>query len=163
MAPEYLANGRLTEKADIYSFGVLLLEIVTGTQNNKGQYTDFSYSVVAKAWKHFQLGTMEEIYDPNLMLSDDNRSNKSVKNEVSRVVHIGLLCTQESRSLRPSMWKVLEMLKRKDEDLPAPTPPPFMDENTMEFNDRSENEWHPINAAGTDSIATITHSSFYPR
>ncbi|PPD96978.1 hypothetical protein GOBAR_DD06004 [Gossypium barbadense] len=163
MAPEYLANGRLTEKADIYSFGVLLLEIVTGTQNNKGQYTDYSYSVVAIAWKHFQLGTMEEIYDPNLMLSDDNRSNKSVKNEVSRVVHIGLLCTQESRSLRPSMWKVLEMLKRKDEDLPAPTPPPFMDENTMEFNDRSENEWHPINAAGTDSIATITHSSFYPR
>ncbi|TYI29954.1 hypothetical protein ES332_A05G351900v1 [Gossypium tomentosum] len=163
MAPEYLANGQLTEKADIYSFGVLLLEIVTGTQNNKGQYTDYSSSVVAIAWKHFQLGTVEEIYDPNLMLSDDNQSNKSVKNEVSRVVHIGLLCTQESRSLRPSMWKVLEMLKRKDEDLPAPTPPPFMDENTMEFNDRGEKEWHPINAAGTDSIATITRSSFYPR
>lgn len=98
------------------------------------------------------------------MLSDDNQSNRSVKNEVSRVVHIGLLCTQESRSLRPSMRKVLEMLKRKDgEYLPAPTPPPFMDESTMEFNDHSENECHPINAAGTDSIATITHSSFYPR
>lgn len=35
LAPEYLAQGRLTEKVDVYSFGVLVLEIVTGVRNNK--------------------------------------------------------------------------------------------------------------------------------
>lgn len=40
MAPEYIANGQLTEKVDVYSFGVLVLEIVSGVQNNKFQSDD---------------------------------------------------------------------------------------------------------------------------
>lgn len=40
MAPEYLAQGRLTEKVDVYSYGVLILEIVSGVQNNKFQLDD---------------------------------------------------------------------------------------------------------------------------
>lgn len=34
MAPEYLVRGRLTEKVDVYSFGVLVIEVATGTRNN---------------------------------------------------------------------------------------------------------------------------------
>ncbi|KAK8579504.1 hypothetical protein V6N12_069828 [Hibiscus sabdariffa] len=162
MAPEYLANGQLTEKADVYSFGVLLLEIITGKQNNRSKDTDYSDSIIATAWSHFQAGTAEEIYDPNIMLNDNSQWSDA-KNQIYRVLHIGLLCTQEVRSLRPSMSKVLQMLTKKEEDLPAPTCPPFMDEKTMEFNDASENDSYPLYAGGDDSIATVGHSSFYPR
>lgn len=46
MAPEYLAHGQLTEKADIYSFGVLIMEIITGMQNNRIQSAECSDSLV---------------------------------------------------------------------------------------------------------------------
>ncbi|KAE8663854.1 Cysteine-rich receptor-like protein kinase 2 [Hibiscus syriacus] len=156
MAPEYLAHGQLTEKVDVYGFGVLLLEIVLGKQNNMSKATEYSDSIVAVAWKRFQLGTVEEIYDPNLVL------HGNAQDEVARAVQIGLLCTQEIPSLRPSMSKVLQMLTKK-EDLPAPTNPPFMDEKTMEFNGTIESKCYPLNGVDDDSIATVTHSSFYAR
>ncbi|KAE9449925.1 hypothetical protein C3L33_18167, partial [Rhododendron williamsianum] len=162
MAPEYLAHGQLTEKVDVYSFGVLLLEIVTGRQNNKSKSAEYSESLVIIAWKHFQQGTVEELFDPNLTLHNYHH-NPSVKNEVLRVIHIGLLCTQEAPSLRPSMSKALQMLAKTNEHLPPPSNPPFVDEKTMELNDTCENPAHPLNGDNSASVASVSHSSFYPR
>ncbi|XP_071927926.1 cysteine-rich receptor-like protein kinase 2 [Coffea arabica] len=161
MAPEYLAHGQLTDKADVYSFGVLLLEIVSGRQNNRSKTTEYSDSLVTIAWKHFLQGKVEELFDPNLMLQ--NYLNMNVRAEVLRVVHIGLLCTQEIPSLRPSMSTALPMLAKKDEQLPTPTNPPFIDESTMELNDTFENPHHPFRHGDSASNASLSHSSFYPR
>lgn len=46
MAPEYLAHGQLTEKVDVYSFGVLLLEIVSGRQNNRSKAAEYTDSLI---------------------------------------------------------------------------------------------------------------------
>ncbi|KAK3028206.1 hypothetical protein RJ639_039489 [Escallonia herrerae] len=157
MAPEYLAHGQLTEKADVYSFGVLLLEIVTGRQNNRSKTSEYSESLVTIAWRHFQQGTVEELFDANLTLHNYHN------NEILRVVHVGLLCTQEIPSLRPSMSKALNMLAKKEEHLPPPTNPPFIDEKTMELNDPNENPSYPVNATNSDSVATVSNNSFHPR
>ncbi|KAI3817531.1 hypothetical protein L1987_11326 [Smallanthus sonchifolius] len=91
MAPEYLAHGQLNEKADVYSFGVLILEVVTGLENNKSKTTEYTDSLSSTAWKHFKQGTIEEIFDPNLMMHV--YPNINFQQDAIRAVHVGLLCT----------------------------------------------------------------------
>ncbi|KAK4741422.1 hypothetical protein SAY87_025010 [Trapa incisa] len=162
MAPEYLAHGQLTEKADVYSFGVLLLETVSGRQNNRTNTAEYSESIITIAWNHFQDGTVDELFDPNLMLSS-YPTNSIIKNEVRRVIQIGLLCTQEAPSLRPSMSRVLLMLTKTDEVLPQPSNPPFMDDKTMELNEAFEEQSSTPSPKASKSIATVSSSSFRPR
>nr|XP_043613226.1 cysteine-rich receptor-like protein kinase 2 [Erigeron canadensis] len=153
IAPEYLAHGHLTEKADVYSFGVLVLEVVSGMENNSSKITEYLDSLVSTAWKHFKHGTVEKLFDPNLMMH--KYPNNNFQKDVKRVVHIGLLCIQEAPSLRPSMSVALRMLTKDDEALPVPSVPPFIDEETMELN---------ITQTLLDSsVATVSRNRSYPR
>lgn len=115
---------------------------------------------MVQAWNHFQKRTVEEIFDPNLMLH--NYSTINIKNEILRAIHVGLLCTQEIPSLRPVMSKALLMLVGK-EHLPPPTNPPFMDDKTMEFNDLSLDTSPILNHDSEASVGNISHSLFLPR
>ncbi|KAF8725766.1 hypothetical protein HU200_020319 [Digitaria exilis] len=120
MAPEYIVHGQLTEKADIYSYGVLVLEIVTGRKNhNSVASSSEGLSLMALIWKHYNAGTLMELLDPNL-------HEQCSEEEAIQVFHIGLLCAQASPNVRPPMWKVVEMLSSKGKLLPRPTQPPFI-------------------------------------
>nr|CAB3463805.1 unnamed protein product [Digitaria exilis] len=117
---EYIVHGQLTEKADIYSYGVLVLEIVTGRKNhNSVASSSEGLSLMALIWKHYNAGTLMELLDPNL-------HEQCSEEEAIQVFHIGLLCAQASPNVRPPMWKVVEMLSSKGKLLPRPTQPPFI-------------------------------------
>ncbi|XP_073119833.1 cysteine-rich receptor-like protein kinase 46 [Henckelia pumila] len=121
MSPEYLVEGRLTEKLDVYSYGVLVLEIMSGERNNQYKHDDSLDTLVTMAWRHYQMGKVASIIDSTLDIED--------LNEAQRIIEIALLCTQESPDLRPTMGKVVEFLAKKDLILPAPTKPPFVQES----------------------------------
>ncbi|KAG8067053.1 hypothetical protein GUJ93_ZPchr0005g14873 [Zizania palustris] len=119
MAPEYIVHGQLTEKADIYSYGVLVLEIITGRKSlNSVASSAEGHSLMSLIWKHYSEGTVMELLDPNLR-------EQCTEEEAVKVFHVGLLCSQASPNLRPPMWKVVEMLGSRAE-LPRPTQPPFI-------------------------------------
>ncbi|KAF8037101.1 hypothetical protein BT93_B0116 [Corymbia citriodora subsp. variegata] len=128
MAPKYLVRGQLTEKADVYAFGVVVLEILRGRKNSI--HTQGSSSVLQSVWKHYKSNNLAACIDPAL------RGEFPVL-EASNVIQIGLLCTQASMVLRPSMSEVVEMLHDKDCVVPQPKQPPFL--NASVLYDKSSN------------------------
>lgn len=121
MAPEYLVRGKLTEKADVYSFGVLLIEVISGKRNSA--YSFDESSVIQLVWNLYMSNRITEAVDSAL-------EGRCRREDVSRVLQIGLLCTQASDELRPSMSMVVKMLT-DNYALPSPTQPPFINSNTQ--------------------------------
>ncbi|KAE8680899.1 Cysteine-rich receptor-like protein kinase 42 [Hibiscus syriacus] len=121
MAPEYLIRGQLSEKADVYSFGVLVLEIVCGKKNSS--FTK-SGSLLQTVWTLHKSYALAEAVDPCI------RDEMSAK-EAPGVLQVGLLCTQASVLLRPSMAEVVQMLTDKDYEIPMPNQPPFLNANVL--------------------------------
>ncbi|GJW93012.1 cysteine-rich receptor-like protein kinase 2, partial [Tanacetum coccineum] len=158
MAPEYISHGKLTEKVDVYSFGVLVLEVVTGMPNRGIQTSEYTRSLVSIAWEHFKKGSVEELVDPKLTLN--KKTNSKMIKEVQSVVHIGFLCIQEVASLRPTMSMVLQMLSKNIEPLPSPANPPYLTETSMQLNDEIA-QLHRVD--NPDSVPTVSDSSGIPR
>ncbi|KAI7731215.1 hypothetical protein M8C21_030815 [Ambrosia artemisiifolia] len=104
MAPEYALWGYLTYKADVYSFGVLALEIVAGKNNMKYRPKEDYVSLLDLAVVLKEKGTLLDLVDSRLA-SDYN------KIEAERMMRIALLCTNQSPALRPTMSEVVNMLE----------------------------------------------------
>ncbi|XP_016648142.1 PREDICTED: cysteine-rich receptor-like protein kinase 10 [Prunus mume] len=103
MPPEYAMYGQFSVKSDMYSLGVLILEIVTGKKNTNFYNSDRGEDLLSYAWRHWRDGTPLELLDPNLRDSYE-------KTEVIRCVHIGLLCVQGNPDERPTMQSIVLML-----------------------------------------------------
>ncbi|KAJ6728728.1 CYSTEINE-RICH RECEPTOR-KINASE-LIKE PROTEIN [Salix koriyanagi] len=63
MAPEYALQGHFSVKIDVFSFGVLVLEIVTGKKNSFRNGDDIEH-LISHAWKNWREGTAQDIIDP---------------------------------------------------------------------------------------------------
>ncbi|KAK9113698.1 hypothetical protein Syun_020495 [Stephania yunnanensis] len=120
LAPEYLIRGQLTEKADVYSFGVLIIEIVCGRKNN----AFVEDSVLHMVWNHYNSKSMHECVDFNL-------SGDFPTEQASKVLQIGLLCTQAKATLRPFMSEIVQMLTDNDYNIHEPRQPPFLNSSVV--------------------------------
>ncbi|KAI3437307.1 uncharacterized protein J3R85_005440 [Psidium guajava] len=118
MAPEYAMEGRFSEKSDVFSFGILLLEIVSGRRNSSFHEEDQCLSLLGLAWKLWNEDNALELVDPNIPVT-------SFAIELSRCINVGLLCTQERAKDRPSVSTVISMINSEIVDLPRPKQPAF--------------------------------------
>ncbi|KAI3909861.1 hypothetical protein MKW92_048516, partial [Papaver armeniacum] len=115
MAPEYIMHGKFSVKSDVFSFGVLILEIVSGQKNSSFYKTDIARDLLSYAWRHWNNGSAIQILDPTL------KDTCSI-NEVQRCIHVGLLCVQENvadRPLMPSIVLMLNSYSAINPDLPS--------------------------------------------
>ncbi|XP_002448589.2 G-type lectin S-receptor-like serine/threonine-protein kinase At4g27290 isoform X2 [Sorghum bicolor] len=116
MSPEYVMEGAFSVKSDTYSFGVLLLEMVSGLKISSPHRIEGFSNLIEYAWNLWRDGNIEDFVDSSLMESCS-------LDEVARCIHIGLLCVQNSPNCRPLMSEVVFMLENKTTALPSPKKP----------------------------------------
>ncbi|KAF7120339.1 hypothetical protein RHSIM_Rhsim13G0160900 [Rhododendron simsii] len=119
MSPEYALRGQFSIKSDVFSFGLLVLEIISG-KKNYNFYQDGAAGLVSYAWKLWTRGTPLDLMDPTL-------EGSYARNKVTRCIHISLLCIQDDPGARPSMATVVQMLNGDSATLALPQKPVFVD------------------------------------
>ncbi|KAG6528971.1 hypothetical protein ZIOFF_011163 [Zingiber officinale] len=111
MAPEYLSRGVFSFKSDVFSFGVIVLEIISGKKNrvfSQTSQTDTNLNLlgyVNKLWKE----------ERSLEIVDDTLNQSYPTEEVLRCIQMSLLCVQDNSNDRPTMTKVMAMLTSDDQ------------------------------------------------
>ncbi|CAL5410951.1 unnamed protein product [Camellia sinensis] len=118
MSPEYAMHGQFSVKSDVFSFGVLVLEIISGKKNNTFYQSECAEDLLSYAWKLWR-------EERPLELMDSTLEGSYSRNEVIRCIHIGLLCVQEDPDARPSMATVVVMLNSYSVTLSIPQQPAF--------------------------------------
>ncbi|KAL0009479.1 hypothetical protein SO802_010981 [Lithocarpus litseifolius] len=107
-------EGQFSVKSNVFSFGVLILEIVSGkiTCLHNGENREY---LLSYAWKNWMEGTATNLIDPTL--------RDSQITEIMRCIHTGLLCVQKQPVARPNMTSVVAMINSDSITLPVPTQP----------------------------------------
>ncbi|CAM8964111.1 unnamed protein product [Rhodiola kirilowii] len=113
LAPEWITNYAISEKSDVYSYGMVLLEIMGGRKNFDPTMSSEKSHFPTFAFKMLEQGTLLNIFDPQLLLSQNDE-------RVTIALKVALWCIQDDMQLRPSMSKVVQMLERV---CPVSTPP----------------------------------------
>ncbi|KAH6836329.1 hypothetical protein C2S53_006358 [Perilla frutescens var. hirtella] len=139
MSPEYAIDGLFSIKSDVFSFGVLVLEAVSGKRNRGFFIKDENLNLLGHAWTLYKQGKSYKLVDASL----GDSLNLS---EALRSIHVGLLCVQRCAEDRPSMSSVVFMLGN-DIALPQPKCPGFFAERDVHATSTAPN---------SDNQVTIT-------
>ncbi|XP_019196489.1 PREDICTED: G-type lectin S-receptor-like serine/threonine-protein kinase At4g27290 [Ipomoea nil] len=150
MSPEYVVDGNFSVKSDVFSLGVILLELISGRKNRAFHDSDHHHNLLGHAWLLWNDGNPLE-------LMDNCVRDSYVESQVLRCIHVALLCVSKLPEDRPTMASVVFMLENEEVALPKPKEPGF-------FVERNSTE-----ASSTDKerccyeIAMITFSTLEGR
>ena len=161
MAPEYAIFGNVSPKIDIFSFGVLILKIVTRRKNNSSDDYNNTVNLLSDVYNCWTKDMTLQIVDKSL--------NVYSKSEVLRCIHIGLLCIQEDPDDRPNISSVVLMLTRDRVKLQPPRQPAFFfarDSSSVFEHTRHGNyiyDKSDVIVEDNFSVNEVTNTDPYPR
>ncbi|XP_058754083.1 cysteine-rich receptor-like protein kinase 10 [Vicia villosa] len=113
MSPEYAMHGQFSEKSDVFSFGVIILEIISSKTNTRSLLFDSDDDLLGHAWKQWMNQTPLELVDQDIKESCNH-------SELVKCIQIGLLCVQEKHDDRPTMATIVSYLTSPSAELPFP-------------------------------------------
>ncbi|XP_031276255.1 LRR receptor-like serine/threonine-protein kinase FEI 1 [Pistacia vera] len=119
LAPEYLQSGRATEKTDVYSFGVLLLELVTGKRPTDPAFVKRGLNVVGWMNTLLKENRLDDVVDKGCPDAD--------LETVEAILEIAARCTDANPDDRPSMNQVLQLL---EQEVMSPCPSEFYESHS---------------------------------
>ncbi|KAF7150711.1 hypothetical protein RHSIM_Rhsim02G0113100 [Rhododendron simsii] len=139
MPPEYAKFGRFSVKTDVFSFGVLILEIVSGKKYSGYGGPEHVEHLISYAWKKWRQGKASRLIDDTLVGGSES--------EKMRCIHIGLLCVQENVAKRPTMAAVVLMFNSFSMCLPSPSKPGFFVGSSTEPDTALGNRFPPVTSS----------------
>ncbi|KAK9937524.1 hypothetical protein M0R45_014306 [Rubus argutus] len=148
ISPEYATDGLYSIKSDVFSFGVLMLEIISGKRNRGFFHADHNLNLLGHAWKAHTEGRSIELLDTSV-------GDSINQHEVLRTIHVGLLCVQQNPQDRPSMSAAVLMLSGEGV-LPQPQKPGF-------YGERDPTELQVRSSSQACSVNKLSFSLFEPR
>ncbi|CAN1775059.1 G-type lectin S-receptor-like serine/threonine-protein kinase At4g27290 [Linum perenne] len=146
MSPEYAIDGIYSIKSDVFSFGVMVLEVVSGERNRGFSRPDHQLNLLGHAW------TLQR-EDRATELIDEQMREFYEQWQVLRLIHIGLLCVQKSPEDRPTMSAIMHMLDGEG-DLVEPKQPGFFTERDL--SEESSSSSGNNKGSCTNASMTIT-------
>ncbi|KAL9281772.1 putative protein kinase RLK-Pelle-DLSV family [Arabidopsis thaliana] len=157
MSPEYAEEGIYSTKSDVFSFGVLLLEIIFGVKNRDFyRYSENDESLITYIWRNWKEGKGLEIIDQIIL-----DSSTFQQHQVKRYIQIGLLCVQECAEDRPTMLSISVMFASDTIEIAPPGPPGYLVRKSQletgsssSRKKRNEESW---------TVAEVTYSAIGPR
>ncbi|MBA0807428.1 hypothetical protein Gohar_023233 [Gossypium harknessii] len=151
-APEYAIHGQLSVKVDTYSFGVVVLEIISGLKNNETSLDPTAEFLLKRAWGLYQDNMAMEIVDRSLDPEEYDID------EMQRMIEIAFLCTQSSASLRPTMSEVVTRLRTVSSLEPRqPTRPAFIEsDRRVDIIPKGNRSTSTSSSNATNSISRIS-------
>ncbi|AES59020.1 putative protein kinase RLK-Pelle-SD-2b family [Medicago truncatula] len=147
LAPEWITNYAISEKSDVYSYGMVLLEIIGGRKNYDPKENSEKSHFPSFAYKMMEQGKMEDLIDSEVKICEND-----VRVEIA--LNVAFLCIQEDMCLRPSMNKVVQMLEGLCDVPKVPNGSPLGSKFYL-------NLLRPTSESGTSSEPTEVNSDAY--